>query len=225
MAKKQPRPSKIDPWKNPAGVDEVGRGCLFGPVVAAAVILPASAIAGLKAEGLTDSKKLSPDQRDRLNDLIRSQATTWALGISSVAEIDRINILQASLLAMTRALQKLEPHPLACLVDGNRLIPNLPYPQRTVVGGDALEPAIAAASIIAKVWRDRLIIRLGDRYPGYGFERHKGYGTQQHRKAIAELGLTPLHRLSFSPCQAAANHPTTITTQLELLGSDRAASD
>ncbi len=220
MAKKQPRSPQTDNlWSNPAGVDEVGRGCLFGPVVAAAVILPTSAIAGLRGEGLTDSKKLSAEQRDRLDILIRDQATDWALGISSVAEIDRINILQASLLAMTRALQKLEPQPLACLVDGNRLIPKLPYPQRTVVGGDALEPAIAAASIIAKVWRDRLIIRLGDRYPGYGFERHKGYGTKQHRQAIADLGLTPLHRLSFAPCQAA------VTTQLELLGSDRATSD
>ncbi len=219
MAKSLSRSKSIDPWDNPAGVDEVGRGCLFGPVVAAAVILPPDAVAGLQAQGLTDSKKLSEAQRDRLDLLIRDQAITWALGISSVADIDRINILQASLLAMTRAIQKLEPQPLACLVDGNRLIPQLPYPQRTVVGGDALEPSIAAASIIAKVWRDRLIARLGDRYPGYGFERHKGYGTKQHKEAIATLGLTPLHRMSFAPCQAA------VTTQLELLGSDRAASD
>jgi len=224
MAKQQSRSSKIDLWSNPAGVDEVGRGCLFGPVVAAAVILPRSAVAGLEAEGLTDSKKLSAAQRDRLDLLIRDQAISWGLGMSSVAEIDRINILQASLLAMTRALQKLEPRPLACLVDGNRLIPELPYLQRTVVGGDSLEPAIAAASIIAKVWRDRLIIRLGNRYPGYGLERHKGYGTKQHRAAIAGLGLTPLHRMSFAPCQAAANSARP-TVQLELLGSDRAASD
>ena len=129
--------TSIDAWHNPAGVDEVGRGCLFGPVVAAAVILPPAAIPGLQAEGLTDSKKLSAEQRSHLDLLIRERAITWALGIGTVADIDRINILHASLLAMTRALQKLEPCPQACLVDGNRPIPNLPYPQRTVVGGDA----------------------------------------------------------------------------------------
>lgn len=189
-------------WSHAAGLDEVGRGCLFGPVVAAAVILPTAALADLRSAGLTDSKKLSPAQRERLEHLIHQRALTWGLGLATVAEIDRLNILQASLLAMHRAVQKLNPQPLACLVDGNQRLPHLPYPQRTVVGGDGLEPAIAAASVLAKVWRDRLVIRLGDRYPGYGLERNKGYGTGQHRQAIATLGLTPLHRRSFAPCRA-----------------------
>jgi ribonuclease HII len=196
------------------GVDEVGRGCLFGPVVAAAVILPDSALPGLIAAGLTDSKALSEAQRQTLDQRIRTQALSWGLGLSSVAEIDRWNILQASLLAMKRALQKLDRQPQLCLVDGNRAIPGLCWPQRTLVGGDGLEPSIGAASIVAKVWRDRLLLRLAHRYPGYGLAQNKGYGTRQHRDGIRRWGITPLHRRSFAPCREAA-----LTTPLEGLGS------
>lgn len=198
-----------------AGIDEVGRGCLFGPVVAAAVILPAAAIPRLLAVGLTDSKKLGASQRERLNEQIREQAIAYALGLAGVAEIDRINILQASLLAMRRSVLKLNPPPRLCLVDGNQRIPLLACEQRTVVGGDSVEPAIAAASILAKVWRDRLIQRLDLRYPGYALARNKGYGTAAHRAGLARLGPSPLHRLSFSPCQI---HPCqTQPRQLQLL--------
>ncbi len=204
------------------GVDEVGRGCLFGPVVAAAVILPEAAVPTLLGAGLTDSKQLTAKQRDRLDLLIRSQATACHLGLASVAEIDRINILQASLRAMARAIAKVNlaswervgaegtswanvgaipvPCPILCLVDGNRRIPGLTLPQQTVVGGDSREPAIAAASVVAKVWRDRLMARLALRYPGYGLERHKGYGTALHRQELAKLGPSDQHRRSFRPC-------------------------
>ena len=183
-----------------AGVDEVGRGCLFGPVVAAAAIVPDEAAEMLLDLGVTDSKKLSPKKRDRLYDIILDNAEVH-VGWSSVREIDRINILQASLLAMKRAIARLSETPSLCLVDGNRKIPNLNIPQKTVVKGDQHELAIAAASIVAKVWRDRLIIRLDRRYPGYDLASNKGYGSRRHRDAIETLGITPLHRLSFSPCQ------------------------
>ncbi|MCM1984333.1 ribonuclease HII [Lyngbya confervoides] len=183
-----------------AGVDEVGRGCLFGPVVAAAVIIPAGGENQLAEIGVTDSKRLTPGQRSRLYAHIVSQ-TEARIGLSSVREIDRLNILQASLLAMKRALDRLQTPPLLCLVDGNRPIPNLQIPQKTVVKGDQTEIAIAAASIVAKVWRDRLLERLDRRYPGYCLASNKGYGSVQHRDALRSLGLTPQHRLSFSPCQ------------------------
>ncbi len=199
-----------------AGVDEVGRGCLFGPVVAAAVILPASAVAPLVDAGLTDSKKLKPAQRDRLDCQIRQVALTYGLGLSSVAEIDRLNILQASLLAMRRAVRKLHPMPRLCLVDGNQSIPHLFCEQQTVIEGDRLEPRIAAASILAKVWRDRLIQRLAEQYPGYALDCNKGYGTPVHRAGLLEQGPSLLHRRSFSPCQIAPA-PQPDTTQLELL--------
>ncbi len=188
------------------GVDEAGRGPLAGPVVAGAVILCAGGIAGLD-----DSKKLSPTRRAALETVIKAQCR-WAVGEASVEEIDRINILAATMLAMTRAVERLflamhqnAPTSLATgegapeiLVDGNRL-PQWRYPSRAIIGGDAIEPAISAASIIAKEHRDRLMVAADADYPGYGFARHKGYGSAMHREAIARLGPCPLHRMSFAP--------------------------
>lgn len=183
-----------------AGVDEVGRGALFGPVVAAAVVLPAAAIAALTAAGVTDSKKLSPAKRSQLSAQIR-QAAHCAIGVASVYEIDRINILQASLLAMRRAIFRLSPLPEMCLIDGNQQVPKLPMMQKTMVKGDQHELAIAAASIVAKVWRDALIIRLDRRYPGYDLSSNKGYGSAKHRAGITHLGICRQHRKSFRSCQ------------------------
>lgn len=177
-----------------AGVDEVGRGPLAGPVVAAAVILdPHKPIAGL-----ADSKQLTERQRERLAELIREHALAWALGRAEVAEIDRINILQASLLAMQRAVEALSISPHQALVDGNRL-PRLSCPAQAIVGGDRTVAAISAASIIAKVARDREMVELDGVHPGYGLAQHKGYPTKQHIQALQLLGVTPLHRRSFGP--------------------------
>lgn len=177
-----------------AGVDEVGRGPLAGPVVAAAVILdPANPIAGL-----ADSKRLSARRRDTLFDCICSQAAAWAVAEASVDEIDALNILQASLLAMRRAVAGLGVAPTHALVDGNR-DPGLPCPVTLVVGGDASEPAIGAASIVAKVVRDRALVALDAEYPGYGLADHKGYPTKAHVAALRERGVTPVHRRSFAP--------------------------
>ena len=180
-----------------AGVDEVGRGCLFGAVVAASVILTADQARSLWEQGLRDSKRLSPAQRLRLDQRIRIEATQWQLGFASVAEIDRLNILQAALLAMKRSILKLKPYPDECWIDGNQKIPQLALPQKTIVGGDACCPAIAAASVLAKVWRDQLMERLAVRYPGYELDRHKGYATAQHRSALKTLGASDQHRRSF----------------------------
>ncbi len=177
-----------------AGVDEAGRGPLAGPVIAAAVILdPAQPIAGLD-----DSKKLSPTRRESLDGEIREKALTWALGRAEVEEIDRINILQASLLAMRRAILALDPAPEHALIDGNRC-PELPCPAEAVIGGDAKVAAIGAASILAKVARDREMIELDARYPGYGLAQHKGYPSKAHLQALQRLGPTPIHRRSFAP--------------------------
>lgn len=184
-----------------AGVDEVGRGALFGPVVAAAVILQPEAKDTLKALGVKDSKQLSLRQRELLDTHIRAIATAYGVGMASAREIERINILQASLLAMKRAVLRLDPRPLFCLVDGNQLIPGLEIAQQTVIKGDQTEVAIAAASIVAKVWRDRLIIRLAERYPGYDLASNKGYGSKRHRAAIATLGPSRQHRQTFKGCQ------------------------
>lgn len=186
-----------------AGVDEVGRGALFGPVVAAAVILSESAQVELRHLGVTDSKRLSHQRRVQLIEPIKTLATACALGCASVQEIDRINILQASLLAMYRAIHRLSPSPTLCRVDGNQPIPRLIIPQQTVVKGDQTDTAIAAASILAKVWRDQLMVRLDRRYPGYGLAKHKGYGSAEHRIAIQTLGPTRHHRQSFRGCQLA----------------------
>lgn len=184
-----------------AGVDEVGRGALFGPVVAAAVILPRQELSALAAAGIADSKTLSPTQRRRLAPQICSGAIDCQIGLASVQEIDRLNILQASLLAMKRAVSKLRVQPDLCLVDGNQQIPQLPTPQRTMVAGDRRFLNIAAASILAKVWRDDLIVRLASQYPPYDLAHNKGYGTTLHRAAIREYGPCPLHRQSFRPCR------------------------
>lgn len=186
-----------------AGVDEVGRGALFGPVVAATVILSNTATQQLVHQGMTDSKKLSPQRRLVLVDQIREMATGFRVGMASVYEIDRHNILQASLLAMRRSVLGLLVAPQLCLVDGNQRIPDLPMLQKTVIKGDQSEPAIAAASILAKVWRDQLIVRLARRYPGYDLASNKGYGSAKHRQALQALGPTRQHRLSFAPCQVS----------------------
>jgi ribonuclease HII len=180
-----------------AGVDEVGRGCLFGPVLAAAVVLPAEARPTLGAAGLTDSKALRPRHRQRLVPLITAQATAWALGQASAREIDRFGIRTATELAMLRALQRLPLVPALVVVDG--VLPLRPWPgrQRTLVRGDRRCLAVAAASVLAKEARDALITRLAGHWPGYGLERHVGYATALHRQALVRLGPSPLHRLSF----------------------------
>lgn len=183
-----------------AGVDEVGRGALFGPVVAAAVILPDSVLANLAIAGVTDSKLLSASKRRRLAVQIRCLAVACQIGSASVREIDRLNILQASLLAMKRSILKLPVQPEFCLIDGNQRVPGLLIPQEPLIKGDQKSIVIAAASILAKVWRDELLTRLAVRYPQYGFATNKGYGTAMHRQAIQKYGITPYHRKSFSPC-------------------------
>lgn len=184
-----------------AGVDEVGRGCLFGPVVAAAVILPVSAFPELIAAEIRDSKKLSSSRRVQLAQQICVLATDWKIGYASTAEIDQINILQATLLAMKRAVRKLKVQPVMCLVDGNQLVKDLLIPQQTIVKGDERSLNIAAASIVAKVWRDDLILRLAAKYPMYDLDNNKGYGSQKHLLALQKYGPSYLHRKSFRPCQ------------------------
>lgn len=180
-----------------AGVDEVGRGALFGDVVAAAVILPRESIAPLAQLGVRDSKKLSPKRRQELALEIKAAALAWQIASATVAEIDEINILQASLLAMKRAIANLAITPEICLVDGNQQIPKLPMPQVTLVQGDGRSLVIAAASILAKVWRDAQMIELAATYPPYHLAKNKGYGTAQHLAALRQYGASPLHRQSF----------------------------
>ena len=177
-----------------AGVDEAGRGPLAGPVTAAAVILdPAHPVAGI-----ADSKQLSPGRREELEPLIKQAAIAWAVASAGVDEIDVLNILQASLLAMKRAVEALAAPPELVLVDGNRC-PSLACVAEAVVGGDASVPVIGAASILAKVSRDREMERLDALYPGYGFARHKGYPTREHLVALWEQGPCAIHRRSFGP--------------------------
>lgn len=177
-----------------AGVDEAGRGPLAGPVVAAAVILDDLN----PIRGLNDSKKLTPKRREALFDEIRARALCFAVAEASVQEIDQINILQATLLAMKRAVEALRLPPKLVLVDGNRL-PTLSIRAEAIVQGDALVPAISAASILAKVHRDRLCEGLHQRYPVYGFDQHKGYGTAQHLAALQAHGPADCHRMTFAP--------------------------
>ena len=184
-----------------AGVDEVGRGPLAGDVVAAAVILSDPAPAGV-----TDSKALTAKRREGLADVIRKEAISWALGRATVAEIDELNILEASLLAMRRAVEGLSVTPTLVLVDGNRL-PRWSFESRAIVKGDLREPAIGAASILAKVQRDGEMQALHDQYPGYGFDQHKGYPTKAHLAALERLGVTPIHRRSFAPVKLLLAHP------------------
>jgi len=177
-----------------AGVDEAGRGPLAGPVIAAAVIMPSVR----SLVDLRDSKLLSEAKREALYPLITSGALAWAIGRAEVEEIDRINILQASLLAMKRAVEALGLPPELALVDGNQA-PRLYCAIETLIGGDKIEPLISAASVLAKVTRDREMLALDTRYPGYGFAQHKGYGTRAHLAALAALGPCPIHRKSFAP--------------------------
>ena len=184
-----------------AGVDEVGRGPLAGDVVAAAVILTDS-----PPGGITDSKMLTPERREALAELIRDEAVSWALGRATVAEIDELNILQASLLAMRRAVEALPIQPSLVLVDGNRL-PRWPYEARAIVKGDLTEPSIGAASILAKVQRDAEMLALHEHYPAYGFDRHKGYPTKAHLAALETAGISPVHRRSFGPVRRLLADP------------------
>ncbi len=176
-----------------AGCDEVGRGCLCGPVVAAAVILPAD----FSNEFVNDSKKLTKINREHLVSEIKSGAIDWAIAEASVEEIDQINILHASFLAMTRAVQQLSIKPQHLLIDGNRFKSNLDIPYNCIIQGDGKFASIAAASILAKVYRDELMERYAEKYPGYGWEKNAGYATKLHRDGIRQLGLTPIHRRSF----------------------------
>ena len=175
------------------GVDEVGRGTLAGPVISAAIILNKEKI----PEGINDSKKLSKKKREVINEELISQHS-FAIGIASVEEIDKINILQASLLAMKRAVLNLNIKPQTILVDGNKL-PDLKYNMYPIIKGDSKSISIAAASIIAKVYRDKLMQDLSLQYPGYYWEKNSGYGTKQHLLALDNLGVTPIHRKSFAP--------------------------
>ena len=177
-----------------AGVDEVGRGPLAGAVVAAAVILDPSR----PIDGLTDSKKLTEKKREQLFSIIQRDALAWAIGRAEVEEIDELNILHASMLAMQRAVEQLSPQAEFALVDGNRC-PALPCPSQAIVKGDLTEPCISAASILAKVTRDREMDQMELQYPGYGFAKHKGYPTKVHMEALQKLGPTEIHRRTFGP--------------------------
>lgn len=181
-----------------AGLDEVGRGPWAGPVLAAAVVLDPARLPADLAEGLDDSKRLSPKRRAALAEAIRAVAPA-GLGAASVAEIDRLNILQASHLAMRRALADLALPVDFCLIDGNRMPGDLPCPARLIVGGDGLSLSIAAASIVAKVARDALMVDLAQQFPAYGWQHNMGYGTATHRQALQMWGVTPHHRRSFAP--------------------------
>lgn len=181
-----------------AGVDEVGRGPLAGPVVTAAVILdPEHPI-----DGLMDSKKLTEKRREILAEQIKEYSLAWSIGRAEVEEIDEINILQATMLAMQRAVAGLSPAPEHVLIDGNRC-PQLACTAEAIIKGDGLVPAISAASIIAKVSRDNEMVELDVQYPGYGLAGHKGYPTKAHRDALIQLGVTPIHRRSFGPVKRA----------------------
>ena len=198
---RQDHPAEIQPFEQAirqqgyrriAGIDEAGRGALAGPVVAAAVIFPIDC----QISGVTDSKQLTPKQRDRLFDAIHRTAIAVSVGRVDNKEIDQINILQATMRAMAQAIAQITPAPDYVLVDGTHL-PEIPFPAKAIPKGDTLVQSIAAASIIAKVTRDRLMIEFDEIYPGYGFQSHKGYGTLLHRQAIAQLGPCPIHRHSF----------------------------
>lgn len=179
-----------------AGLDEVGRGCLAGPVMVGAVILPD----GWIPDGLRDSKMVKADARERLADEILERAVAWAVAAVEPAVIDRVNILQATLLAAQLAASRLPVRPDALLLDGSLHLPDISLPQRVVIDGDRLCASIAAASILAKVARDRLMVELDGRYPGYDLARNKGYAAPEHRAGLRELGTTAIHRLTFASC-------------------------
>jgi len=182
-----------------AGVDEAGRGPLAGPVVVAAVILPSQ----YELDSLDDSKRLSALKREKLAPLIEAQAIAYSVEFVEIDEIDRVNILQATLNGMRRAVENLEPAPLRVMIDGNRA-PRLSCEVNTVIGGDRLIPSISAASVLAKVYRDRLMKSMHLLYPEYGFDRHKGYPTAHHLDRLRALGPCPIHRKSFAPVRRAS---------------------
>lgn len=184
----------LNPDKIEAGCDEAGRGCLAGPVFAAAVILPE----GFSNELLNDSKKLTEAQRYKLREVIEREAAAWAVGIVTAEEIDEINILRASILAMKRAVEQLKITPEHLLIDGNRFTPYKNIPYTTVVKGDATYMSIAAASILAKTYRDDYMQKIADEYPAYDWKNNKGYPTAKHRAAIKAHGATPHHRMTFN---------------------------
>ena len=186
-----------------AGVDEAGRGPLAGPVVVAAVILPID----YDLDYLDDSKRLTTLRREQLAPKIESQAVAYAVEFVNVDEIDRVNILQATMNGMQRAVEKLKPAPRRAMIDGNRA-PPLACEVKTVIGGDRLVASISAASVLAKVYRDRLMMSMHDLYPGYGFDRHKGYPTAHHLERLKTLGPCPIHRRSFAPVRQAIQHGT-----------------
>lgn len=181
-----------------AGVDEVGRGPIAGPVVAAAAVFDGCC----RLPGLADSKLVKPADRERLFELIYRKAVCVGVGIADARMVDRLNVLRATHFAMNQAIQQLEPKPDLLIVDG-RGLPGAGFPQRAIVGGDRTCASIAAASIVAKVVRDRMIVELDEMYPGYAFGRHKGYGTREHLARLMELGPCPEHRRSFAPVRAA----------------------
>ncbi|MDB5797266.1 MAG: ribonuclease [Paucimonas sp.] len=212
MKKKTPVPGlPLFDYSDPfvCGVDEAGRGPLAGPVYAAAVILnPDKPI-----EGLRDSKKLSADRREELAEQIRACALAWSVAKCSEAEIDRLNILQASMLAMRRAIHALSVQPSLALIDGNRC-PVIRVPSEAVIGGDDLIPAISAASILAKTSRDAALIKLHRKYPAYGFDQHKGYPTAMHLERLLQHGVSPVHRKSYAPVRAVLEGSTRIDIKL-----------
>lgn len=194
----------LEPYLKPgvieAGCDEAGRGCLCGPVSCAAVILPE----GFRCEELDDSKRLTARRREKLRRIIESEALAWAVVFVDAEEIDRINILNASITGMQRALDELTLRPGHIIVDGNRFRPYRDIPFTTVVKGDGKYMSIAAASVLAKTHRDEFMLRAAEQYPGYGWEKNMGYPTKEHRLALGRLGLTPLHRRSYAPCLQAS---------------------
>lgn len=194
----------LEPYLKPgvieAGCDEAGRGCLCGPVSCAAVILPE----GFSCEGLDDSKRLTARRREELRRIIESAALAWAVVFVDAEEIDRINILNASITGMQRALDALKVRPEHIIVDGNRFRPYGDIPFTTVVKGDGKYMSVAAASVLAKTHRDEFMLRAAGQYPGYGWEKNMGYPTKEHRLALERLGLTPLHRRSYGPCLQAS---------------------
>ncbi|HEY1241880.1 MAG TPA: ribonuclease HII [Bryobacteraceae bacterium] len=193
-----------------AGVDEVGRGALFGPVVAAAVILSPDR----PVRGLNDSKLLEPERREVLAGRIRERAVAWAVAAVDAATIDAVNIYQASRMAMAMAVRRLNPAPEFVLTDAVPI--DIPFPQKSLIKGDARCHAIAAASILAKVYRDACMRAWDEVFPDYGLAEHKGYATPEHQKAIREHGLTPLHRLSYEPVRLLSVFPVEVDAQMEL---------
>lgn len=193
-----------------AGIDEAGRGPLAGPVVASAVIFPEN----IEIPYLNDSKKLTEKRRNELFDIIKEKAVSYSVSVVDNCKIDEVNILQATFIAMKQAVLELKTSPDICLVDGNHKIPELDIAQDAVIGGDAQSAAIAAASILAKVTRDRIMIEYAMKFPQYGFEKHKGYGTKEHMDALKKYGACPIHRQSFAPVRLCSQEQKWLTLEV-----------